>query len=230
MSFIRIKKSGKYQYKLLVENIKDENGKRKQITLQNYGRVDKLNDSPSYGLYYFVTSDCESCLSKEKIISLFDDFEKHLGLKMPNLNYINLSDDEMKEKFKNWYIPKVPTIIDISDDGIFYEQYFVEIAPYFDEFINVPGEKKDGLWLDWKFGSGTSQKYFDHIMSDPEYIDSLEWYKEKRLKEIKEDKKKIKEDEKDIESLKRQLRKAEEAMGKYWGGVREQNALKNKSL
>ena len=42
MSFIRIKKSGKYQYKLLVENIKDENGKRKQITLQNYGRVDKL--------------------------------------------------------------------------------------------------------------------------------------------------------------------------------------------
>ena len=191
MSFIRIKKSGKYQYKLLVENIKDENGKRKQITLRNYGRVDKLNDSPSYGLYYFVTSNCKYCRTKEEIISLFDDFEKRLGLKMPKLNYINLSDDEMKEKFKNWYIPKVPTIIDISDDGFFYERnYFIELKPYFDEFINVPSKnKKDGLWLDWRFGTGMSQRFLDTIKSDPEYIDSLEMYKEMRLKEIKEAKK-----------------------------------------
>lgn len=218
MSFIRIKKTGKYRYKLLVENIKDENGKRKQVTLQNYGRVDKLNDSPSYGLYYFVNQMCEYCQTMEEIIDLFDDFEKHLGLKMPKLNYINLSDDEMKEKFKNWYIPKVPTIIDISDDGIFYEHHFIGLGPYADEFINVPCEnKKDGLWLDWKFGSGTSQRFFDNITSDPTYINLIEKHKEIRLKEIK----KIKEDKKNIKSLKLQLQKTKEAMEKYERGVRD---------
>ena len=217
MSFIRIKKTGKYRYKLLVENIKDENGKRKQVTLQNYGRVDKLNDSPSYGLYYFVKPMCD-CHTMEEIIDLFDDFEKHLGLKMPKLNYINLADDEMKEKFKNWYIPKVPTIIDISDDGIFYEHSFIDLEANVEEFINVPSEnKKNGLWLDWKFGSGTSQRFFDNLMSDPTYIAAVETYKKIRLKEIK----KIKEDKKNIKSLKLQLQKTKEAMEKYERGVRD---------
>jgi len=109
----------------------------------------------------------------------------------------------------------------------FLGQYFINMKPYYDEFINVPSEyKKDGLWLDWKFGTGTCQRYFDNAKSDPYYINLLKFYEEETLKDINEYKKNIAEDKKDIKSLERQLQKAKKAVEKYESYVREQKSHK----
>ena len=111
--------------------------------------------------------------------------------------------------------------------GIFYEQELIILNSYVDEFINIPSEnEKDGLWLDWKIGPGTCQRFFDNTKSDPKFIKDFEMYKEIRLKEIKEDKKNIAEDKKDIKSLERQLQKAKKAVEKYERDVREKKSHK----
>ena len=132
MAFERIKTVNGHEYKYLVESVRI-NGKVKQKTVKYLGRVDKEPEQfikIPYGFWYYAQDDCSSCVKKEEVEQYLEDISRISGVKLPDMQYINLSTTKNPLPVE---IRTTPMFVECAEKGIYIHRDFWD-------------------WLSWKIG------------------------------------------------------------------------------